>query len=342
MTTKEKAKKILEKEGELKPKVLAEKAGVSRQQASKVIRNLKERGEVIRVGSGPETTYVLPNSEKFDDRIFEKEFSIKGLQEDKVVAQAKLSNAFIKRLPENTESIFDYAFSEMINNAIDHSQSETVRVEAGKEKDFLTFTVRDFGVGVFKNIMNKKNLDSQTEAIQDLLKGKTTTMPEAHSGEGIFFTSKVADLFILESFDYRLQVDNLIGDVFVAENEDKLEGTKVVFRIKRNTEKRLKEVFKSYQAVETEYGFDKTEIIVKLFESDVEYVSRSQARRVLAGLDKFKKIILDFRDVSGIGQGFADEIFRVFKNKHSDIEIETENTNKAIEMMIERAKKTKK
>ncbi len=338
MTTKEKAKRILKKEGELKPKVLAEKAGVSRQQASKVIRDLKERGEVIRVGSGPETTYILPSSDKFDDRVFEKELPIKGLQEDKVVAQAKLSNAFIKRLPENTENIFDYAFSEMINNAIDHSQSESVRVEAGKEKDFLTFTVRDFGVGVFKNIMNKKGLDSQTEAIQDLLKGKTTTMPEAHSGEGIFFTSKVADVFILESFGYRLQVDNLIGDVFVAENKDELEGTRVVFRIKTDTEKRLEDVFKSYQAVETEYGFDKTEIIVKLFESDVEYVSRSQARRVLVGLDKFKKIVLDFKDISGIGQGFADQIFRVFKNKHPDIEIEVKNANEVVEMMIERVK----
>jgi low affinity Fe/Cu permease len=55
-------------------------------------------------------------------------------------------------------------------------------------------------------------------------------------------------------------------------------------------------------------------------------------------LDKFKKIILDFKDISGIGQAFADEIFRVFKERHPDITIEFKNTNEAIEMMIKRVK----
>lgn len=338
MQTKDLAKKILKEEGELKPKVLAKRGNVSRQQASKVIKSLKEEGKVIRVGKGPKTTYIPPESDKFDSQAFLEEFSVKNLQEDRVVSEAKLSNPFLKKIPKNTEEIFDYAFSEMINNAIEHSESEKIKVEVGKEEDFLTFIVRDFGVGVFKNIKNKKGLSSQTEAIQDLLKGKTTTMPKAHSGEGIFFTSKIADVFVLESFDYKLQVDNLLEDVFVAKKENELEGTKVIFRIKRGTDKKLEDVFKSYQAVETEFGFDKTEIIVKLYENDVNYVSRSQARRVLVGLDKFKKIILDFKDISGIGQAFADEIFRVFKERHSDITIETKNANEAVKMMTERAK----
>jgi len=299
---------------------------------------MKEEGKVIRVGSGPKTTYILPENDRFDDKRFEKTFNTENLQEDRVVSEAKLSNAFLKRLPENVEEIFDYALSEMVNNAIDHSKSKEITVMAGKEEDFLTFRVRDFGVGVFKNIMKKKGLNSETEAIQDLLKGKTTTMPEAHSGEGIFFTSKVADVFILESFDYKLQVDNLLEDVFVAKKHESLKGTGVVFRIKIDTDKKLEEVFKNYQSIKTEFGFDKTEITVKLYETDVDYVSRSQARRVLVGLDKFKKIILDFKNISGIGQAFADEIFRVFKKRHSDIEIEFKNANEAVRMMIERAK----
>jgi anti-sigma regulatory factor (Ser/Thr protein kinase)/biotin operon repressor len=338
MTTKDLAKKILAKEGKLKPKTLADRAKVSRQQASKTIKRLKEEGKVIRVGKGPKTAYISPESDQFDDKIFKKEFTTSNSQEDKVVSEAKLSNAFLKRLPQNTEEIFDYAFSEMINNAIEHSQSQKIKVKVGKEEDFLTFTVRDFGIGVFENIKKKKNLNSQTEAIQDLLKGKTTTMPKAHSGEGIFFTSKVADVFVLESFDYKLQVDNLLEDVFVAKINDQLEGTKVIFRIKKDTDKKLENIFKDYQAVETEFGFDKTEITVKLYENDINYVSRSQARRILVGLDKFKKIILDFKDISGIGQAFADEIFRVFKERHPDITIEFKNANEAIEMMIKRVK----
>ena len=338
MTTKETAQKIIKQKGEITPKTLSNKADVSRQQASKVIRNLKQEGVVIRVGKGPKTRYITPDNEKFDDQKFTTEFENGTIEEDKVVSEAKLTNSFLKKLPNNTEEIFDYAFSEMINNAIDHSESKKIKVEAGKEKDFLTFVVRDFGIGVFKNIMEKKNLNNETQAIQDLLKGKTTTMPETHSGEGIFFTSKIADIFILESFDYRLQIDNDLGDVFVAKKDDSLQGTKVTFRIKRDTDKNLETVFKNHQAVETEYGFDKTEVIVKLYENDVDYVSRSQARRVLVGLDKFKKIVFDFKDISGIGQAFADEVFRVFQNRHKDISLEIKNANEAVRFMIERAK----
>ena len=339
MTTKETAQKIIKKEGEITPKSLSEKANVSRQQASKVIRGLKQEGVVIRVGKGPKTRYITPDNEKFDDQRFESVFKNGTVEEDKVVSEAKLTNSFLKKLPNKTEEIFDYSFSEMINNAIDHSESEKIKVEAGKEKDFLTFTVRDFGIGVFKNIMEKKGLIGETEAIQELLKGKTTTMPEAHSGEGIFFTSKIADIFILESFDYRLQIDNNLEDVFVAKTDTSLEGTKVTFRIQKETDKKLEDVFKNHQAVETEYGFDKTEIVVKLYENDVDYVSRSQARRVLVGLDKFKKIVFDFKEISGIGQAFADEVFRVFQNRHQDISLEVKNANEAVDFMIKRAKK---
>ena len=66
-------------------------------------------------------------------------------------------------------------------------------------------------------------------------------------------------------------------------------------------------------------------------------MSRSQARRLILGLDKFKIIVLDFNKVKTIGQSFADEIFRVFQNNHPDITIETINCCKAVEFMIKRA-----
>jgi DNA-binding MarR family transcriptional regulator len=339
MNTKEKALEIIKSDKKITPKDLSEKAGVSRQQASKVINKMKDEGVLVAVGRGPQTIYISPESDEIFDFKFQKTFENKNIEEDKIVSEAKLSAGFLKKLPDNTKSIFDYAFSEMINNAIDHSDSEKIKVEVGKEKNFLVFTVRDFGVGVFRNIIKKKNLASETDAIQDLLKGKMTTMPEAHSGEGIFFTSRVADVFVLESFDYVLQVNKMIDDVFVSKNEKQLQGTKVIFRIEKNTAKDIENVFRNYQSVEKEFGFDKTEVVVKLYENDVDYVSRSQARRVLVGLEKFKKIIFDFKRVSGIGQAFADEIFRIFQKKHPDKELLTRNENEAVKFMIERAKK---
>src|SRR3989338_8465686 len=88
---------------------------------------------------------------------------------------------------------------EMFNNAIEHSESKIISVEVSLRNNKLSFIVEDSGIGVFRNIMKKKGLRSVIEAIQDLLKGKTTTMPKSHSGEGIFFTSKASDLFILDS-----------------------------------------------------------------------------------------------------------------------------------------------
>ena len=50
-------------------------------------------------------------------------------------------------------------------------------------------------------------------------------------------------------------------------------------------------------------------------------------------------IILDFEDVKTIGQGFADEVFRVWKIKHPGVKIITKNANENIEFMIKRAHK---
>ena len=71
------------------------------------------------------------------------------------------------------------------------------------------------------------------------------------------------------------------------------------------------------------------------------YISRSQARRILAGLEKFKSVILDFDRVSTVGQAFVDEIFRVFQSRHQDITIAPVNMNDAVRFMIGRVEKPK-
>jgi biotin operon repressor len=81
-----------------------------------------------------------------------------------------------------------------------------------------------------------------------------------------------------------------------------------------------------------DFRFQKTRIHVKLLQKD--YISRSEARRLLANLEKFSEIKLDFRGVRSIGQGFADEIFRVFINRHPGIIIESENANRVVGAML--------
>jgi len=70
---------------------------------------------------------------------------------------------------------------------------------------------------------------------------------------------------------------------------------------------------------------------------DEKLVSRSQAKRFLDRVDKFKTVIFDFDEVDSIGQAFSDEVFRVFQRRHPDIELLYINTNKNVQKMINRA-----
>jgi hypothetical protein len=313
---------------------------VSRQYVNRLIRGLVKDGLLMKFGAARSTFYMSPQYGQVYARElhpkYTKIFKRVGLEEHLVLNQIEHSFLPLEKISENVKSIFSYAFSEMLNNAIEHSNSATVRIQDGT----LLFNVDDFGVGVFRNVMKKRNLKSEFEAMQDILKGKTTTMPRSHSGEGIFFTSKVCELFILDSFGYQLIVDNRIPDVFIKQVKKIKKGTRVTFQLNTATQMYLGDVFNEYAniAPDSDYGFDKTEIYVKLYTIAGVHISRSQARRILSGLEKFKIIILDFDKVQVVGQAFADEIFRVFHHKYPDIKIEAKNMNKSVEFMVERAK----
>jgi anti-sigma regulatory factor (Ser/Thr protein kinase) len=310
----------------------------SRQYVSAVISRMFSDGILIKEGSGRWTTYALPEYKDYLGHRITRKLELRDLKEHEVLDGIMRVSTLLKRMPENVQSVFSYAFSEMLNNAIDHSRSEHAEVLVVEETDHtLKFEINDHGIGVFRNAMKERALANELEAMQDLLKGKTTTAPQAHSGEGIFFTSKTADVFILESYGYRLRIDNKIKDIFFEKLNHKLQGTKVTFTISTNSNKHLIDMFTKYQTNPDEPAFDKTEIQIRLYTMGTIYISRSQARRVLSGLDKFKTVTFDFTNVPTIGQAFADEIFRVYKNAHSDIDIIPVNMNEAVSFMVARA-----
>lgn len=332
----------------IKTSDIVKKFGFSRQHINGKISELVESGKLIKIGSTRNAQYITPkyaikHPEVLNNR-FIKKYQNKNLEEHKILEEIENNFSMILKLNENVRSIFTYAFSEMLNNAIEHSQSENIQVEVGVKNNILSFIVDDFGIGVFRNIMIKRKLNSELEAVQDLLKGKTTTMPRSHSGEGIFFTSKVGNEFILDSYGYKLIINNTKGDIFLQKNTKKgrrKKGTKVIFKISINSKKHLNDVFKEYSNIDdkNDYGFDKTKINIKLYTSGGVHISRSQARRVLSGLEKFRFIVFDFDKVEVVGQAFADEIFRVFHNKYPEIKLEAINMNDAVEFMVKRVEK---
>ncbi len=341
MDTKSKILEIASKETKFKTSdvVKSLRGNVSRQFISYEINNLVKQGILVKGGSTKNSFYTLPSNAIVLGTKFHKRLTNKDLKEHEVFDKLQHQTTFIENLRENVYSILAYAFSEMLNNAIEHSESKYIEVSVEKIQDNFVFVVDDFGIGVFRNVMNKRKLNSEIEAIQDLLKGKTTTQPQAHSGEGIFFTSKVADVFILESFGYRLSIDNVINDIFLEELKPSKQGTRVTFTISINSKRHLNKIFKDYQTDPEEMAFDKTEVKVRLYTMGTIYISRSQARRVLTDLEKFRSVILDFDKVPTIGQAFADEIFRVFQTKYPEITIKPINMNDAVSFMIGRVEK---
>ncbi len=310
----------------------------SRQWVSSLLSQMHRSGNLARAKSGRFVYYVQPDRLDLLDKKVSTKIANINIDENSVFENLNNSTSFIKALPENVNSILRYGFTEMVNNIRDHSRSDTFIVSIEETENNIVFDVADDGVGVYRNVMEKKKLNSEIEAIQELLKGKTTTRPHSHSGEGIFFTSKIADIFILESFGYRLRIDNTIPDTFI-EKIDSEKGTKVHFELNKNTKKHLSEVFFEYEAKPGSFAFDKTKVQVKLFQAGTVYISRSQAKRLLANLDKFSLIVLDFQGIVTVGQAFADEVFRVFQSNHPQIKIEPINMSETVNFMVSRVEK---
>lgn len=317
---------------------------VSRQRAHLLLHDLVKEGLLLRGGAGRHSFYTHPSiapeaAKGIVPTLFRKSYLRKGLNEDTVFEEILERLPQIKKAPKNVLKILEFGFVEMLNNAIDHSESKTIAVEITLEKERIKCVINDLGIGVFKKVMHSKGLASELEAVEELLKGKTTTAPENHTGQGIFFTSKAVEIFNLESFDQQLIVNNRIHDVFLKKPLRTKRGTRVTFSIPLDSETSLESVFKRYTGTgeDSDHEFDRTEIHVKLYSRNGGYISRSEARRILTGLDQFQSIIFDFHKVDSVGQGFADQIFRIFRRKHPKIKLIPVHMNSNVEFMIQRA-----
>ncbi len=331
-------KKLKEKK-EIQVADIVKVTGFSRVYVNRILLKLRKEGKVVLIGKTDKVRYVLAEKEALEKAkkniISTRRILInKNLSEDIVLDEIKRDTGIFLELKKNISSILDYAFTEMLNNAIEHSKSEIIESVMKKNKDAVRFDVNDRGIGIFNNIMKKRKLRGEIEAIQDLLKGKQTTLPKEHTGEGIFFTSKVADILTIRSSKKKLIFNNILGDIFIKDIKP-IKGTKITFFISLKSKTNLSRVFKQYTG--DSYEFGKTKVQVRLFRMDTDYISRSQARRVVSGLEKFKNIVLDFSKVDTIGQAFADEVFRVWQSQHPDIKITFQNANENIDFMIKRA-----
>jgi anti-sigma regulatory factor (Ser/Thr protein kinase) len=318
---------LLSEAGAITSGALAARLGISRQAAHRHLRAAVERGALVLEGSGRGARYRA-RTPKF-------RYAIAGSAEDRILADVEGKVPALAKLTDDEARAFRYVFAEMVNNALDHSAGKTVHVVVEVLRDRVTLEVVDDGIGAFERVRRERGLASAVEAAAELTKGKVTTMPDRHSGEGIFFTSKVATRFELDANGHVLLVDNERNDVAVLAGTAR-RGTRVSISIGRPLRRRLIDVFAEYT---TDHQFDKTRTVVRLFGIGLDFVSRSEARRLMNGLERFGHIVLDFDGVAGIGQGFADEVFRVFASAHPEIVIEPVRMNDDVAFFVDRARR---
>ncbi len=308
---------------------LAQSGGVSRQVANGYLQALVRDGLVEAEGTTRARVYRLKTLAEASRR-----YPREGLQEDLVWRE--LISPVVARFPQNVRDIWHYAATEMINNAIDHSGAADVLVAVQKNELRTEVLVADEGEGIFVKIQRALELHDPREAILELAKGKLTTAPEQHTGEGIFFTSRALDFFEIESHHLLFSHAPRAADA-IAEQAADTPGTRVRIRLANDSHRVMREVFDAYTDAE-EYTFDKTVVPLRLAQYEGEkLVSRSQAKRVAYRFERFKRVELDFAGISDIGQAFADELFRVFAAAHPTIRITPINTEPAVAQMIRRA-----
>jgi len=306
---------------------------VSRQAIHGHLTALVNMGYLIAEGKTRARTYRLGSHRTQCDV-----FQLEGLQEGDVYSR---NFKFIfSGLPDRLEDICHYGFTEMLNNAIDHSCGKTVRIDVERTDQEIEIRILDDGEGIFNHIARMMNLIDPRESILELSKGKLTTDPENHSGQGIFFTSRVFDAFYIYSADLIFTHNDGDTEDFLLHNENIHTGTQVYMRIALDSEKNLKTVFDDFTGNEDEdFAFNTTIVPVKLALYEGErLVSRSQAKRILCRVERFKTVLLDFRGVDYIGQAFADEVFRVFANRNPQISLIPTNANDQISQMIQSVK----
>ncbi|MCM1135476.1 MAG: DUF4325 domain-containing protein [Clostridium sp.] len=320
---------------------------ISRTTVNRYLEKMEREG-IIERREGYPCKWKLKD---FDTRHFSYSPKLAKLEEDRIF-EADIF-PLLNHLPKNVVKIWYYVFCEIMNNAIEHSKSDSINVLVKTNILFTSIFISDNGVGIFENIRNyildtTKTDISLDDAVSILFVGKLTTSEDNHSGEGIFFSSRSLDrfyifssnrMFIHEAYDRNISTD--ISGQEDSEPKKRMNGQKgtfVTMELWNNSKRQLQEVFDMFSS--DEKGFYKTQVPIKSAIPSAFPVSRSQARRLCSGFDKFEEVELDFDGVDDAGRAFIHEIFNVFQAKHPEIHIKVKNANDNIVSVINRVKNT--
>ncbi|WP_395698785.1 STAS-like domain-containing protein [Aquabacterium sp.] len=316
------------------PQYIAERLQISRTSARNQLNKLVEAQWLLRDGVSRKAVY-RPGSL----RQVVRRYTLAGLQEDLPWAQ-DFAGRF--ELKANVGRMAQHVFTELLNNAIDHSGGTSVTVSMRQTPTQLQILVSDDGRGVFDAVAERFNITDPTVAMLELSKGKLTSQPDSHTGRGLFFSAKLADIFDLHANDAAYQQREWQRDQWWQRSRPACRrGTSIYVAICVDTERTLDDVLRRYSLDGAGYGFDRTVVPLKLITQEQNGLeSRAQARRVVSRLAQFRRVELDFDGLADVGHGFTDELFRVFGRQHPELELVPVNMAPRVAAMVGSVRET--
>ena len=282
------------------------------------------------------TAVVAPRRVRFTPGLLRqvvRRYPIAGLHEDRPWSQDFLP---CLALPDTVARMAQHAFTELLNNAIEHSGGSSVTVSMRQTPLQLQLLVSDDGRGIFDAIGETYQIDHPAEAMLELAKGKLSTCPDRHSGRGLFFTARLADVIDLHANDVAFQQRDWQRQQWQRRRPACRRGSSVYVAICMDTTRTLDDVLRRYSLDGEGYGFDRTVVPLRLISSpQVALASRAQARRVASRLQCFRRVELDFDGLADIGHGFADELLRVFQHQHPEVDLVPVNMAPAVARLVD-------
>ena len=265
----------------------------------------------------------------------------------KSIAEREDSILFSEILPlinagDKAMEIWNYVLPEILSNAVNHSGGSTVSIYVRSNYLYTRVTVADNGVGIFSKVREAMKSfghrdPSIDDAVAELYKGKFTSEPDKYVGDGIFYSMHLLDKFAAISEGNVIRAgfeeepsylrSHLLG--YAMRPTDN--GTVIVMQLENDTQRDASDVFDKYSSGED--GLLRTNIPVFEACADRNPITRSQAKRLCARLDMFDEVILDFEKSMIMGQGFADEVFRVFHNNHPQVVVMPVGMNPVVKRM---------
>lgn len=309
------------------PAQVAERLGVDLRSGQAFCRQLRALQWLTREGSSRR-----PRWSPGPLRQVVRRYALQGLQEDEPWRR-DFAPAFV--LPDNVAEIAEQVFTELVNNAIDHSGGSTVTVSMRQTPWQCQLLVSDDGRGVFDTIGRQFHIDDPAQAMLQLAMGKLTSQPERHTGRGLFFTAKLADVFDLHANGAAFQQRDWERSQWQASRPACQHGTSVYVALRLDTQRTVDEVLRQHSLDGQGYAFERTVVPLRLLAlPPAGLASRAQARRLAERLPLFRRVELDFDGLPSVGHAFADELLRVFGRAHPQVQLVPVNATPSVAALL--------